>query len=164
MVIQYKNVNKLRFPVYILPSGNWERQDGLLFLDGAIVDDKNMRGDTLGLRRLQTPHKNLYALKHQVDDFRGVIKSNEKQFIDTNGIPFIYEKTEFCKLKYYRIKSIVQKDTVSLLKLHGVKQPFVIPRPPASDMRYAGVLHYGTLPWVLYEYSEDRREDTRRKV
>ncbi len=164
MVIQYKNVNKLRFPVYILPSGNWERQDGLLFLDGAIVDDKNMRGDTLGLRRLQTPHKNLYALKHQVDDFRGVIKSNEKHFIDTNGIPFIYEKTEFCKLKYYRIKSIVQKDTVSLLKLHGVKQPFVIPRPPASDMRYAGVLHYGTLPWVLYEYSEDRREDTRRKV
>lgn len=164
MVIQYKNINKLRFPVYILPSGNWERQDGLLFLDGAIVDDRNMVGDTLGLRRLQTPHKNLYSLKHQVDDFRGVIKSNEKHFIDTNGIPFIYEKTEFCKLKYYRIKSIVQKDTVSLLKLHGVKQPFVIPRPPASDMRYAGVLHYGTLPWVLYEYSEDRREDTRRKV
>lgn len=164
MVIQYKNVNKLRFPVYILPSGNWDRRDGLLFLDGQIVDDRNMTGDTLGLRRLQTPHKSLYSLRQQVEDFRGVIKSNEKHFIDTNGIPFIYEKTEFCKLKYYRIKSIVQKDTVSLLKLHGVKQPFVIPRPPASDMRYAGVLHYGTLPWVLYEYSEDRREDTRRKV
>ena len=164
MVIQYKNVNKLRFPVYILPSGNWDRQDGLLFLDGQIVDDRNMTGDTLGLRRLQTPHKSLYSLRQQVEDFRGVIKSNEKHFIDTNGIPFIYEKTEFCKLKYYRIKSIVQKDTVSLLKLHGVRQPFVIPRPPASDMRYAGVLHYGTLPWVLYEYSEDRREDTRRKV
>ena len=164
MVIQYKNVNKLRFPVYNLPSGNWDRQDGLLFLDGQIVDDRNMTGDTLGLRRLQTPHKSLYSLRQQVEDFRGVIKSNEKHFIDTNGILFIYEKTEFCKLKYYRIKSIVQKDTVSLLKLHGVKQPFVIPRPPASDMRYAGVLHYGTLPWVLYEYSEDRREDTRRKV
>ena len=84
--------------------------------------------------------------------------------IDTNGIPFIYEKTEFCKLKYYKIKSIVQKDTASLLKLDGVKNSFVIPRPPADDMRYAGVLHYGALPWVLYEYSEDRREDTRRKV
>jgi hypothetical protein len=76
MVIQYKNVNKLRFPVYILPSGNWDRQDGLLFLDGQIVDDRNMTGDTLGLRRLQTPHKSLYSLRQQVEDFRGVIKSN----------------------------------------------------------------------------------------
>lgn len=164
MVIQYKNVNKLRFPVYILPSSNWDRHDGLLFFDGKIVDDKNMSGDTIGLRRLQTPYKSLYTLKHQIEDFRGIIKSNEKHFIDTNGTPFIYEKTEFCKLKYYRIKSIVQKDTVSLLKLDGVKQPFVIPRPPASEMRYAGVLHYGTLPWVLYEYSKGRCKDTRRKV
>lgn len=164
MVIQYKNINKVRFPVYILPSGNWDRRDGLLFLDTQIVDDKNMDGDTLGIRRLQTPHKNLYALKHQIDNFRGLVKSKDKHFIDTNGIPFIYEKTEFCKLKYYKIKSVVQKDTASLLKLDGVKNSFVIPRPPADDMRYAGVLHYGALPWVLYEYSEDRREDTRRKV
>ena len=164
MVIQYKSINKVKFPVYILPSGNWERQDGLLFLDGKIVDDRNMSGDTLGIRRVQTPHRNLHPLKHQVDNFRGMIKSKEKHFIDTNGIPFIYEKSEFCKLKYYKIKDVVQKESLSLLKLYGVKQPFVIPRPPASEMRYAGVLHYGTLPWVLYEYSEDRREDTRRKV
>lgn len=164
MVIQYKNINKIKFPVYILPSGNWSRQDGLLFLDEKIVDDRNMSGDSLGIRRLQTSHKNILPLKHQIDNFRGMIKSKEKHFIDTNGIPFIYEKTEFCKLKYYRIKSIVQKDTLSLLRLDGVKQPFVIPRPPASEMQYAGVLHYKSLPWVLYEYSEDRREDTRRKV
>jgi len=164
MVISYRNINKVKFPVYIMPSGNWERQDGLLFLDNKIVDDRNMRGDTLGVRRLQTEHKNLFPLSKQIDTFRGVLKCGEKHFIDTYGIPFIYEKTEFCKLKYYRIKSIAQKDTNSLLKLEGVKQPFVIPRPPASEMRYAGVLHYGTLPWVLYEYSEDRREDTRRKV
>ena len=127
MVIQYKSLNKIKFPVYILPSGNWERQDGLLFLDGQIVDDRNMSGDTLGLRRLQSPHKNFHALNKQIDNFRGILKSKEKHFIDTNGTPFIYEKTEFCKLKYYRIKSVVQKDTCSLLKLDGVKQPFVIP-------------------------------------
>ena len=100
MVIQYKNINKVRFPVYVLSSGNWDRRDGLLFLDTQIVDDKNMDGDTLGIRRLQTPHKNLYPLKHQIDNFRGLVKSKDKHFIDTNGIPFIYEKTEFCKLKY----------------------------------------------------------------
>lgn len=164
MAISYKNINKVRFPVYILPSGNWGRQDGLLFIDGVIVDDRNMAGDTLGVRRLQSPHKNFYSLNKQIDNFRGILKSKENHFIDTNGTPFTYEKTEFCTLKYYKIKSVKQKETVSLLTLIGVKQPFVIPRPPASEMRYAGVLHYKNLPWVLYEYSEDRREDTRRKV
>ena len=158
------NLNEIRWPVYVLHSDEIEERDGLLFCDTQIVDDKNMTGESLGLRRLQTPHKNLFSLKNQIDNFRGMVKSKEKHFIDTNGIPFIYEKTEFCKLKYYRIKRVIQKDTSSLLKLDGVKSAFVIPRPPAEEMRYAGILHYGELPWVLYEYSEDRREDTRRKV
>lgn len=165
MVVTYKNINKIRFPVYELPSGNWQKTDGLLFIDDKIVDDTNMRGDTIGMRRLQTPHhKKLLPIKHQIDSLRGILKTDCKHFIDSHGIPFIYEKSQFCKLKYYRIKTVQQKDTASILKLFGVKQPFIIPRPPGEDMRYAGVLHFGELPWVLYEYSEDRREDTRRKV
>ena len=96
MVIQYKSINKVRFPVYSMPSSNWNRQDGLLFLDGQIVDDRNMSGDSLGIRRLQTPHKNLFPLRYQIDNFRGLLKANKNTFIDTHGIPFIYEKTEFC--------------------------------------------------------------------
>ena len=164
MIIQYKGINKIKFPVYELPSGNWSRQDNLLFIDGQIVDDKNQIGDTLGLRRIQTPHKNIMPLKNQIDTFRGVIKSDRKHFIDTNGMPFIYEKTEFSKLKYYRIKDIVQKDTCSLLKLDKVKNPFIIPRPPHVDMKYAGVLHYNGLPWVLYDYAEEKLKDTRRRI
>ena len=125
MVIQYRNLKKIRFPVYELSSGNWEKLDGLLFLDGKIVDDKNMTGDTLGIRRIQTPHTNLFKLKNQIDTVRGILKSNNKYFIDSYGMPFIYEKTEFCKLKYYRIKDIKPKDTCSLLKLDGVKNLFV---------------------------------------
>ena len=72
MIIQYKGINKIKFPVYELSNGNWERIDGLLFLDGKILDDKNQIGDTLGLRRLQTPHKNIMPLKSQIDTFRAV--------------------------------------------------------------------------------------------
>ena len=164
MVIQYKNINKVRFPVYVLPTGNWDRRDGLLFLDDKIVDDKNMSGDTLGIRRLQTPQKNLFTLDKQIEDFRGMIKSKESHFIDTNGTPFIYEKSEFCKLKYYRIKRVIPRGDNSILKLDGVNSSFAIPRPPAEEMRYAGLLHFGELPWVLYEYSEEPKKDTRRKV
>ena len=164
MVIQYKNISKVKFPVYAMPSGNWYRQDGLLFLDEKILDDKNMEGDTLGIRRLQTPHKNLQELHHQLDNFRGILKSKSKHFVDSYGIPFIYEKSQFCRLKYYRIKRIVNKTSNSLLYLEGIKNPFVIPRPPANEIMYAGVLHYGNLPWVLYDYSETKLKDTRRKV
>ena len=164
MVIYYKSINKIKFPVYELPSGNWDRQDGLLFLDGQIVDDKNMLGDTLGVRRLQTPYENLLPLKHQIDTFRGIVKSRGKYFIDTHGVSFIYEKTKFCKLKYYKIKDVVLRGSCCLLKLHGVKNSFVIPRPPDMDIKYAGVVHWEGLPWILYDYSEDRLKDTRKKV
>jgi hypothetical protein len=60
MVITYSKVNKIKFPVYVIPSGNWEKTDGLLFLEGELVDDKNMPGATLGIRRMQTPHKFAY--------------------------------------------------------------------------------------------------------
>ena len=164
MVIYYNTINKVRFPIYSLESGNWDRSDGILFLDGEILDDKNMPGDTLGIRRLQTPHKNLYVLKYQLDDFRGLVKSTRKNFIDSNGIPFIYEKTQFCKLKYYRIKNVVKKETCAILYLYGVKVSFIIPRPPPEEMRYAGLLHYHGLPWVLYTYAVESKKETRKKV
>ena len=150
--------------MYVLPSSNWQETDGLLFLDGQIIDDKNMPGLTLGMRRLQSPHKGLYPLKQQIDNLRGILKSNKNTFIDTKGQPFQYEKTLFCRLKYYRIKNVTPKGDCTLLRLWGVKQPFAVPRPPAVEMQYAGILHYGEMPWILYEYSEEPQKDTRRKV
>jgi len=55
MALTYSKLNKIKFPIYEMPSDNWSKADGLLFLDDKIVDDKNQSGDTLGLRRLQTP-------------------------------------------------------------------------------------------------------------
>ena len=65
-----------------------------------------MRGDSLGIRRLQTPHKNLLPLKKSLLNLTGIIKQNTSTFIDSNGFPFIYEKTKWCKLKYYKIRNI----------------------------------------------------------
>ena len=48
--------------------------------------------------------------------------------------------------------------------LKGVSFPFKIPRPPHADTSWAGVLHLSGIPWILYEYSEFQKSDTRRKV
>ena len=58
MVITYKNLHKLVFPVFLLDSGNWDTSDGLLFIDGEVLDDKNQKRKTLGARRVQTPIRN----------------------------------------------------------------------------------------------------------
>jgi len=164
MVITYKNIAKLRFPVYLLKSGNWDYADGLLFLEGKLLDDKNMPGDTLGIRRAQTPQRGQEGLKKAIVSPNGLLKQSTKYFIDTNGMPFIYEKTVFCKLKYFKITKIDRKDVASIIWVKGCKFPFTVPRPPEVGMTWAGILHLHGLPWMLYEYSDEKLKDSRRKV
>ena len=165
MALRYKDMQSVLFPVYALPCCDWYTQDGLLFFDGKILDDKNMKGHTIGLRRLYTPHSiDLYKLNNQQDNFRGILKSRQKMFIDTNGYIFEYEKTKFCQLKYYKVKKAERIGTGCRLYLYGVKQAFLIPRPPPPEYQWAGILHYMMLPWILYDYSETKLKDTRRKV
>ena len=165
MVINYKKFSEVKFPVYILPSSNWEEIDGLLYVDNKLVDDKNMAGKTIGMRRLQTPMKNILPLKRSISSSLGIIKQDRvNTFIDTEGTPFIYEKTTWSSLKYYKIRKIERKNSASVLWLKGINFPFKIPRPPVNDLQWAGVLHIAGLPWMLYEYSAVKHSDTRRKV
>lgn len=164
MIITYREISRIEFPVYKLPSSNWQLIDGLLFLDDKLVDDRNQPGKTLGIRRLQTPHGNLCNLKQCIDSHRGILKQTDKCFIDTFGKPFIYEKTKNCTLSYYKIRKVEQKDFASLVWVKDVKQPFPVPRPPSDGMSWAGILHLHGLPWMLYEYSDSQKKSTSRKV
>ena len=164
MIVTYKEIKKIQFPVFILPNSNWEAVDGILFLDNEVVDDKNMPGLSLGIRRLQTPFTELLPLKHSIDSLIGILKQNSKCFIDSAGTPFIYQKTLNSALKYYKIRKVERKEVASVVWLKNINFPFTVPRPPTVETTWAGVLHIGGLPWLLYEYSEERLKDTRRKV
>lgn len=163
MIITYKTITKITFPVFILPSSNWNIVDGLMFLDKEIIDDKNMPGATLGIRRLQSPFT-MKKLNRSVSSFVGILKQSRNTFIDSAGVPFIYQKTEMASLKYLKIKKIVRKEVAALVYVHGSSSPFTVPRPPQDGMLWAGVLHLHGLPWELYEYSEDFKKNTRRKI
>lgn len=164
MVITLKGVRNVEFPVYILPHDDWSFSDGLMFMDGRVVDDRNMKGDTLGVRRLQTSYPAMFPLKRQIDSFNGLLKQNQKTFIDSKGRPFIYEKSTWCTLQYSRIKKKELRDEYCLLWLENTSTPFSVPRPPEASMAFAGVLYLSGLPWILYEYSDSRKKKTRRKV
>ena len=74
MIVTYQDIKKLTFPVFILPNSNWQLVDGLLLLDNIVLDDKNMPGATLGIRRLQTPFTEIVPLKHSIDSLIGILK------------------------------------------------------------------------------------------
>jgi hypothetical protein len=68
------------------------------------------------------------------------------------------------QLKYRKIRKIERKTVASVLWLEDWKAGFTIPRPPAPEMLWAGVLLIRGYPWVIYEYSETKKKDTNRKV
>ena len=111
-----------------------------------------------------TPHKKQYHLKEMVTTANGLMKQKTKYFIDNSGRPFIYEKIEFAKLKYLKIKKIDYKTKACLLWVHGCSFPFTIPRPPEPGYTWAGILHIRDNPWLLYEYAKEKLKDTRRKI
>jgi hypothetical protein len=164
MIVTYKTIPKIKFPVYVLPSENWENLDGLLFVDGELVDDKNMPGSTLGIRRLQTPYREIMPLKKAAKNFIALTKSRKRFFIDSKGLPFIYERTVWTVVKYHRIQKIDRKKVAAIISVQGIRNKFTVPRPPPMEMLWVGVLYLHGIPWLLYEYSVDKKPDTRRKI
>lgn len=165
MLITYKNIHDPRYPVFVLPNSNWSLQDGLLFLDDVVLDDKNMPGETLGIRRLQTPFKEIVPLKYSIPDPVGLIKhSSYTPYIDFNGKIFLYEKTKWARLQYFKIKKVDKQITHCLLWIARYNSPFVIPRPPPPGYNWAGVITINNFPWMLFDYSKERRKTSRKKI
>ena len=167
----YKNIReiaKLQFPLYVIHSENWDEQDGILYLDGRILDDKNKKGSSIGIRRLQSgrPYKSLVPLKNPLFFIADLVKAKKHIFVSSCGTPFIYEKEKFQKIKCHLIKKFEYRGTFTFLWLHGLTVPIEIPRPP-SDIQFiswARILYIGEHPWTLYEFSKAEIKNARIKV
>ena len=57
----------VRFPVYVVHTDEVVTQDGILWCADAVVDDKNISGDSIGQRRLKTPlKKSMPTIMHRL--------------------------------------------------------------------------------------------------
>jgi hypothetical protein len=160
----YRDLPKAEYPIYPLPSENWHWQDKVLFLDGLVLDEKNMPGKSLGIRRLQCQRLDLFPLKSCVMDVSSFLKRSDKHWIDCKGKPFTYLKTQSSPLKTYKIKRIDRKGTASLLWVHGWDTPFTIARPPFGELEWVRLLHLGDIPWLVYDYVWQPQKPTYRRV
>ncbi len=164
MIVTYKEFQQIQFPLYQLPSSDWFFADGVLFLEGRVLDERNMSGKTLGVRRLQCQRSDLFPLKKAIFSIPSLLHSKYKAFIDANGKAFIYQKTLSSKLRCYKIQKVERKEVASLLWLHGVSFPITIPRPPLNNPEWARMLMLNGSPWIFYDYVSRPVKDTYRRV
>jgi len=79
----------MNFPLFrLVPKRDFfkiKQYDGLLELDGKVIDNKNLPESTLGKRRLRLPANTLYPLRTMFSTLQQVIKHKNSVFIDNTG-------------------------------------------------------------------------------
>lgn len=157
-------MQEFNFPLFVIHTDNVEEIDGILWIEDQVLDDKNMSGETLGVRRLQSPMKSIYPLRYMIEDEIGLMKHRGKSFIDNTGEVIYYEKQETVALTYYKIKKVEKKGVAALIWLKDIPYPFAAKRPPKEGLTWVGMIHKSGLPWKIWEFSETKKKDTWRKI
>ena len=156
-------MQQFNYPLFVIHTDNVEEIDGILWIEDQVLDDKNMSGKTLGIRRLQTPMKSIYPLRYMIEDEISLMKHRGKSFIDNTGEVIYYEKQETVSLTYYKIKKVEKKGVAALIWLKGIPYPFAANRPPEEGYTWVGMIHKSGLPWKIWEFAEAKKRDTWRK-
>jgi len=161
--VTFRHLRNVDFPVYPISDDNLYFKDGILFNGGLVIDDKNMVGSTLGLRRLQTKHK-LARLTKSIPDIPNILVSGHLNFIDSSGYIFRYIKTRFTNIQYKKIKRVELHNLYCRVWLIGVQHPFILKRPPQEGEEWAGVIYLNGFPWEIYELSRSRKSPSKKKI
>ncbi len=136
--------------------------------DYSIVDDKNVEGNTLGVRRLRLLEKGnkLKKLSKAIYFIGDVIKLGKKGtwFIDNSGYLFTYVKSRRVPLTFHKIAKIVPIQTGgALIEIKGLPGRFKTLHNPLNSDKYAGILIDG-MKYVLYGLFPEKHQNTHRAV
>jgi hypothetical protein len=174
-------LNNIVFPVFRIGTTKPEMQEGVtFFLQGKnvgtdteefkmiIVDDKDMPGHSLAMRRLQMRDKGveLYKLSTGIFFLSDLIKLAKPGtwFIDKEGSVFSYTKTKKVRLIYRPIQSVFPLPAGgAVIEIKGIPSRFKVLYAPTSEQTHAGLLCVGT-GFILYGLYDQMYEDTTRAI
>ena len=57
-----------------------------------------------------------------------------------------------------------KKGIATVLWLKDVPFPYAEKSPPNPDLSWAGVLYNRGIPWKIYDFSNEKKKDTWRKI
>lgn len=160
----------IKFPIYAITKSFrkiWEEHNVLYIRTDSgtyVLDNKNMDGDTVGKRRIKITTSKLYVPRKVYYNIGQMLNGNYSIFMDTDGVVFKYKKTEFAPLVYHKIDSITEaKDGECILELPKINYSYKINCRKAYSIQYIGLLHT-KFGFIAYEFSEEYKKPTRRKI
>lgn len=172
----------MSFPVFRLTTKKPLEDNGVLYyknsyldVDSAtihhnvrLLDDKNLPGSTLALRRLSLKSQNVPLVPirtaiYFLGDFIKLAKSNY-WFIDNNGLVFTYKKCLRAKLVYRKISRVLESTTTgSVLEVQGLPERFKTLFKVPQYHKYAAFIMYKGLT-ILYGTTETQSKDSWRLI
>lgn len=164
------NIFDATFPIYTITDNHkkiWEDMN-VLYIDTIsgtyMLDNRNVAGETLGKRRLKLKNtENLYVPRKVCYNFEQVLHCKNKCFIDNTGTVFKYIKTTFVPLKYHKVDYIERLEEGCIVHLKDVYYPQKFNCRKAHSIEYVGLLHT-KMGLILYENTDIKKKDTRRKI
>lgn len=176
-------LTEIAFPVYKLGSIEPIRDSGELYFrklrrleddslveTKLVVDNRNLPGFTLAIRRLallEDKEVQLYKLKSAIFFLADLLKlaTPKTWFIDANGKTFRYIKTHTVKLIFKPIKRIIPVlSGGAILEIEGLPSRYKCLAKPSEYKKYAGMLHTSSGAYILYGTYDELPKDTRRKI
>lgn len=129
-----------------------------------ILDNKNLSGDSLALRRIRIS-SNKYEINKAILTYSQLLKKHKSgdRYIDRTGMCFIYKKTTYVPLVYRKIINVLYLDGYGLAAyVEDLDSP--VPLPAGTDIEgYLGLLEYMG-GFLLYELSNEYKPTTRKMI
>jgi hypothetical protein len=157
------------FPVFAITPGYrrvWEDMNILYIETNSgiyTLDNKNIRGDTVGSRRLKIKNSELYIPRKVYYNIGQMLHSKYRDFMDTSGRYFKWKKSISIPLRYHKVSNISNFKDECIIHLKDIFFPQKVNCRLASALKCVGVLHtqWG---YVLYEFSDTLKKNTYRKI
>jgi hypothetical protein len=173
---------EISFPVFKLPGGRPLEEAGVLYYvqeyrntetddlqsTTAVVDNKNIAGDSLSLRRLKlaTQGTRLYRINLAVYFLGDLIKlaKSKTWWIDSQGKLFEYKKTTGAKLKFYRLeKCFTTQGMGAVIQVCGLPQRFKTMFIPTQQDTWCGILEWNNIK-IFYGFYAEQHKETWRMI
>lgn len=166
---KHKSIFDVSFPIFALAK-QYDRvwtEDNITKIQTPsgiyVLDNKNMKGDNLGQRRLRIKNSKLYIPRVIVQNIPQLINSTYKTYIDNAGEVFKYVKHKLVPLKYYKVRRVLKTEDGCVLYFKDLDNPIKVSCKSAYGIGYVGFL-ITKLGYIEYDYSEERKKDAWRKI
>jgi len=155
-------LHEIVFPVFKMRQYNkLETIDNIVYVhthwQSYVLDNRNLQGDTIGVRRLKMRDSNIYPFKTIVKNPRDLVvsaKTNDT-FVDNSGAIFKYQKTKRCDILCFEIKSVIFANSKAIVHFWEYPTPLVIPSNICdTSYKYACIVKYGAY-YMLYSLEEN---------